>query len=157
MPLNNKLQTLTVLGTSHFIIQIYFTKWEIRCYQLFFWQILTEKSLPSLLTAIVWLPLQITCTIIWSATAFTCTGLNSFCTEPCPSCPYLPLPQVNTYDHSAILIKSRPHEEVYKEHNAVMEMKEKQQQDFPSPVKKLTECESIVGKGASQSQTTGGT
>ena len=64
---------------------------------------------------------------------------------------------MNTYDHSAILIKSRPHEEVYKEHNAVMEMKEKQQQDFPSPVKKLTECESIVGKGASQSQTTGGT
>jgi len=48
-------------------------------------------------------------------------------------------------------------EEVDKEHAAVMEVKEKQEQDFPSPVKKLTEAESIVGKGASQSQTTGAT
>lgn len=93
----------------------------------------------------------------------SCNGTSSY-VEPVQH-DFIDSPKRHLFDTDMII--DRPeredssdevtNEEVYKEHNAVMEMKEKQQQDFPSPVKKLTECESIVGKGASQSQTTGGT
>lgn len=93
----------------------------------------------------------------------SCNGTSSY-VEPAQH-DFIDSPKQHLFDTDMILDQPEredssdevTNEEVCKEHNAVMEMKEKQQQDFPSPVKKLTESESIVGKGASQSQTTGGT
>lgn len=91
----------------------------------------------------------------------SCNGTSSY-VEPAQH-DFNEYPKCQLFDTDMIL--DRPEREdssdevtneaVYKEHTAVMEVKEKQQQDFPCPVNRLTEAESIVGKGASQSQTTG--
>lgn len=93
----------------------------------------------------------------------SCNGTSSF-VEPAQH-DFNEYPKCQLFDTDMILDQPEredssdevTNEEVYKEHTAVMGVKEKQQQDFPSPVKRLTEAESIVGKGASQSQTTGAT